>query len=132
MRSRSYALALITLTACAAPSAARQPTNNAVTRPAAASPSSAVGVIAGTVRGYGGPLKPDGHMALDGQPFGSTKVTIADGHGTVAVSVTGADGVFTFDVRAGKYLLSSSCNEPAVIVVQPGRTVRRDLRCDVP
>jgi hypothetical protein len=124
-------LALITLTACAHPST-MTPANSPATHSAAVSPSPALGIVTGTVRGYGGPLKPNGHMALDGQPFGSTKVTIADGQGTIAASVTSVDGVFAFDLRAGKYLLTSSCNEPAVISVTPGRTVRHDLRCDVP
>jgi hypothetical protein len=99
---------------------------------ATTSPASASGVIKGTVRGYGGPIKPDGQMALHGQPFGPTKVTIADGRGPVASSETGPDGVFSFAVRSGKYVLSSSCGQPAAITVTPGQTIHRDLRCDVP
>ncbi len=134
---RSWTLAVIAVVAVCAVSGCRQASSAAqsslrASPSAATSPASVSGVIKGTVRGYGGPLKPNGQMALNGQPFGSTKVTVVDGRGLGATSVTGPDGAFSFALRPGDYVLRSSCGQPVAVTVNPGRTVHHDLRCDVP
>ena len=104
-------------------------------RPAApvVSTSSALATVSGTVRIYGGPMRPDGQMALNGSPMAAVAPVVVKQSGRVtARSSTTSAGRFSVHLPAGTYVISAGCSEPATVVLAAGERLARDLRCDVP
>jgi hypothetical protein len=90
----------------------------------------AKGQLSGVARLYGGPIRPDGTMGLDGDPGQDVHVTVSAGGKAVATLVTGVDGTFTFDLPPGRYVVKG-CTQ-FHIVIEAGRTTTHDLTCPVP
>jgi Carboxypeptidase regulatory-like domain len=89
------------------------------------------GELVGVARLYGGPMRPDDHtMALNGAPGEGIRVTVTHGGTTVATTVTGSDGAFTFHLAPGRYVVNGCGSFP--LVVSAGQRASHDLTCDVP
>lgn len=73
-------------------------------------------------------------MALSDAPQPNAPITLTGRDGHTTTSRTGADGVATFAVAAGRYVVSStSCGYGAHhITVRAGVRTRVEIRCAVP
>jgi hypothetical protein len=89
-----------------------------------------MGEISGVARLYGGPMKLNGKMALDGSPGSDIHVTVHKSGETVATAVTGSDGTFTFSLPPGHYVVDGCVSFD--VVVHDGQTTSHDLTCPVP
>ena len=84
---------------------------------------------------FGGPMRPDGHMAASNAPaVGEQVVAVAVGRaGRRYTGTTGADGLATLRLPAGRYRVGSGyCGGPRTVTVPVGGSARVDIRCDVP
>lgn len=82
---------------------------------------------------YGGPLLPDGHMALDGRAAPGEPITVTDARGRTWPTRTGPHGAVTLRLPAGHYRVTSSyCGQPVPVWLRDGRPAAALLRCDVP
>lgn len=88
------------------------------------------GELIGVTRLYGGPIRPDGTMALNGQPGSDIRVSVRGRGATVADSVTGSDGTFAFHLAPGRYVLKGCMS--VVVVIHSGQTTAQDVTCPVP
>ena len=96
------------------------------------STSSALARVSGTVRVYGGPMKPDGTMAANGNPMAMVPVVVKQAGRVIKRSSTNAHGQFSLALPAGTYVISAGCLQPATVVLVAGQHLARDLQCDVP
>lgn len=83
---------------------------------------------------YGGPYVPGRGMADVDVPQPDAPITVTNLAGRIRTGHTDREGVATFDVRPGRYVVDSpSCGPgPHRITVAPGRLTRVDLHCDIP
>ncbi len=97
--------------------------------PASYPPST--GMLTGRALLYGGPATTDGKQTLNGAPDAGTLVTVTNPAGTaVAKTVTGADGVFSFNLPPGTYTIGGCVDTPAKVVA--GVTTTQDISCAAP
>jgi hypothetical protein len=83
---------------------------------------------------FGGPMRPDGGMALSDSPAGSENVTTVDAAGRKIRARTNADGVTTLRLKPGRYtVFSTYCGtDPRHVVLSAAHTVRVQIDCAVP
>ncbi len=86
---------------------------------------------------WGGPARPTGGMALEGEPARGVNVTVRDAHGKTWEGTTDQQGVAQLDLRPGAYVIFSTYCGPTedaapVTTLQPGDIRSVEIRCDVP
>jgi hypothetical protein len=81
---------------------------------------------------YGGPLTPDGHMAVSGAPASGELVHVRSDSGRTWTASTGFDGVAVFHLPAGHYRVWSQCGASRSVTVAFGSTASTSFSCDVP
>ncbi|HEV7207031.1 MAG TPA: hypothetical protein VGN18_20685 [Jatrophihabitans sp.] len=95
--------------------------------------SAATGVLSVRIAIYGGPMRPDGRMAMNGQAAKRQPVLLRDARGRVWHGSTGEGGTAVFTVPAGRYRVSSSyCGIPTSVTLAAGTSRPVALQCDVP
>ena len=96
-------------------------------------PSPALATVSGTVRVYGGPIRPDGTMPLNGNPMATVAPVVVKQAGRVTErSSTDAGGHYTLHLPAGTYSIYAGCSQTVSVVLRAGQRLHRDLPCDVP
>src|SRR4051794_2872629 len=81
----------------------------------------------------GGPMRPDGRMALSDSPDVGDRVTVTGAGGRTWSARVGRDGDATLTLPAGGYrVTSATCGAGRRVAVQAGATARPSLPCDVP
>lgn len=83
---------------------------------------------------YGGPPRPDGGMADSNASQPDTPIVLTADGGKKLTHQTNANGVATFDVRPGRYMIDSpTCGSgPRSVVIRSVGTPQENLRCDIP
>ncbi len=83
---------------------------------------------------YGGPLRPDGRMALSNSPAANENVTAVDAEGRRSTAPTDADGVVTMRLAPGRYtVFSTYCGTgPHHVVLTADRSARVQIDCPIP
>lgn len=95
--------------------------------------SAGTGLLSVRIAMYGGPMRPDGHMALNGSPATEQPVQVRGAHGRTWHASTGSSGTAVFTVPAGTYRVSSSyCGIPTSVTLAAGTSRPVTLQCDVP
>jgi hypothetical protein len=93
----------------------------------------AIATLSGTVRLYGGPIRPDGKMGLNGNPVKAVTPVVVKQSGRIADrSSTNLEGWYTVQLPAGSYSLSAGCSQSVPVVLHAGERLVRDLPCYVP
>ena len=94
----------------------------------------ASGTISVRVALFGGPVTPNGRMALDNTPARNVTVTATSANGWSRTAQTDADGIATFTVAVGKYVVESTdCGQgPQPVRVASDGTAHVNIRCAVP
>jgi hypothetical protein len=95
-----------------------------------ASDPARTGTLAGHELLYGGPMKPDGHMALEGAPAPDIRVTILRAGRRVASARTDSDGAFSFALPPGDYTVKGCRRQE--LHVTAGITTTHNQICAVP
>jgi hypothetical protein len=118
----AFALSALALGACAS--------NPRVSPPVRASP--ALATVTGTVRIYGGPIRRDGTMPLNGNAMMAVAPVVVTERGRITQrSSTDAEGHYRLELPAGTYAISAGCSQPISVVLRAGERLAHDLRCDV-
>jgi hypothetical protein len=97
------------------------------------SSSAGVGRLVGHLGRYGGPLLPNGHMAMSDQPQPGGPVT-ATGAGTHRIYRATSDsaGRFAFSLPPGRYAVTSPGCQSLTVTVRADRTSTQPIICPVP
>jgi hypothetical protein len=96
----------------------------------ASPPNASTGTLAGVAREWGGPLLPNGHMALEGTPAFDVPLTAAQNDRPVASTVTGSDGGYRFTLAPGSYVVTGCVGVTVVVVA--AQVAHQDITCPVP
>jgi hypothetical protein len=82
---------------------------------------------------FGGPMNPDGQMAVSNSPVAQVVVTVTGSDGSKRTAKTGPNGVATLQLPPGSYQVAATCgNAPHPISMLPGSSASVQLDCDVP
>ena len=86
---------------------------------------------------WGGPVRPTGGMALQGEPAPGVNVTARDAHGKTWDGTTDQQGVAQLQLRPGAYVIFSTYCGPTedaapVTTLQSGDIRSIEIHCDVP
>jgi hypothetical protein len=89
------------------------------------------GRLDGHVGRYGGPMMPDGHMAVSDSPQLGVPVTATAAHRTYRTTSDGG-GRVAFRLPPGRYAVASPGCQPSTVTVRAGRTTTQPIVCAVP
>jgi len=82
---------------------------------------------------FGGPMRPDGQMAMSDSPAVGGAVTVTGPTGHAYTADTDQHGDARFVLPVARYrIVASACPQPHKASVAATRTARVSIQCDIP